>query len=536
MNEFNEWYNNVTKAERAIMDSLNEREKRYLFGNSLKFGTAGIRTKMGIGTNMLNEYTIKRVALGIVNYLKAITSEPKVVIGFDGRHHSPVFATILAEVLTNHNVKVLATEKPVPTPFLSHVTRKTNATIGIMITASHSPKEYNGIKLYNSNGSQIATEETFIIKDAIDQVQEVFNIEQKTIPNNFYEVISDNYYREYQDYILSLTTVPLNNSQLSVVYTPQHGVGNVFMENIFKALQIKYYNVEEQMEVNGDFPNTVEQNPEKISAFNKAIEYALNNKSDLIFSHDPDADRLGLMVRHQESYHYITGNQLAAIIFDYLITKFEKINNAFIVKTVVSSNFIDLIAKAHNVEVINALTGFKNIAAKIDENINAGKNFIFAYEEAIGYIVDAGMRDKDGFGVAVICLELANKLKSEGKTLLDKLTELYQQYGYFAEETVVVYDETLEGAEHIKEMIEKWRDYNFDTIANLKIINKEDYLNMPGFESSNFIKFNLENNGFVTIRPSGTEPECKYYFVISGNSKEDAQLRLNNVKEFIFRG
>lgn len=536
MNEFNIWYNHVTKAEKAIMDNLNEREKRYLFGNSLKFGTAGIRTKMGIGTNMLNAYTIKRIALGVANYLKTISNEPSVVIGFDGRHYSKDFAISMAEVLTKNNIKVYTTNNPVPTPFTSYLTRNLGVTLGIMITASHSPKEYNGIKLYNSTGGQIASEGTFAIKDAIDQVADIFSIESASLPNDLYNIVDQKYYQTYQNYILSLIDPAKDYKQLSVVYTPQHGVGNVFMEDIFKTLGVNYHNVLEQMEINGSFPNTIEQNPEKIPAFNKAVEYALNLKADLIISHDPDADRLGVMVRHNDAYEYITGNQVAALIFSYLVSKKTGLTNPFMVKTVVSSNFIDQVAKQHNVEVLSSLTGFKNIALKIDEGMDSNKQFVFAYEEAIGYIVDQGMRDKDAFGATGVLLELSAELKQSNKTLIDNLEELYQTYGYFAEDTVVVYDETLEGAEHIKEMIQKWRSYDEDNIGGLKIINKEDYLNMPGFESSNFIKFNLENNGFVTIRPSGTEPECKYYLVVTGKTKAEAEANLQAIKDFMFRG
>lgn len=525
MGKFEVWYDNVTEEERVELDALSKEDIVRYFSNDLEFGTAGIRGKMRLGNNALNLYTLKKVAQGFLKYLKKHYISI-VVIGYDNRNNSDDFSKLMSIILKASDINVYRSEHPCSSPFLAYATRRSNNAMGVMITASHNHKDDNGLKVYGTNGAQIDDKLSNEIKAFIDETPICFKKEalDQKISN-----IPASYYQDYYNYILSLVMNKNTDfSNLNIVYTPQHGVGSYFTVPILKALKVNAQYVMEQMIPSGDFIIAPYPNPEDVRAFDLAKTYAWLNNADLLVSHDPDADRIGIMVLHQGQYVYLNGHQVGVLMLDYIM-KNKSTSNGYVVKTVVTTPLIDAMCLKNNIECYTTLTGFKHLAAEVDKHPN--KNFLLMFEEAIGYTIDAGVRDKDGHQALIILLEIAANLKKQNKTLVDNINEIYKEYNYYLDETINLIDDSAEGVKNIAAIVEKWRGYNSNEIAGVRILAKEDFLNMPGFPASNFIKFILEGNSTVIIRPSGTEPKLKYYFSINKPSYEDAKIMLEKLKK-----
>lgn len=529
MNKYDIWYQNVTDQDKKILDTYHEEDKKLYFSHDLEYGTAGIRAKMMLGSSTLNIYNIKKMALGLVNFINKYYPGSSVVVGHDYRNNSKEFSNTFIGILNNYGIKTCSFKDAVPTPFVSYIVKKYPNTIGINITASHNPKEYNGIKFYGNDGAQLDDHPSIMLSEEINNITDFFN--QVAEINELNKVIDDAEYQKYSDYVL--TTGVVSNpdfSNIKITYTPQHGVGSVFAEQLFDTLKVNYNVVTEQMIPDGNFSQTTVANPEDIRAFDKAIEYANAIDSDIVISHDPDADRMGMMIKTNQGYQLLSGNQVGVLMLDYLINNTD-INNSYVVKTVVTTPLIDQMCQKHNIKCFNTLTGFKNLATCVKpEN---GK-LLLAFEESIGYLLKDAVRDKDAFQATVIMTEITSQLKRNHQTIEDKLEAIYREYGYYQETTINVYDDSVEGTKNIADIVEKYRNYADQAIGGQTIVEKQDYLNMPGYPASNFIKFVL-SNGFVIIRPSGTEPKLKYYFSICNRNLIAAKEQLKILKETIVK-
>lgn len=529
MNKYDIWYQNVSEEDRKLLDNYSTEDKELYFSHDLEYGTAGIRAKMMLGSSALNIYNIKKMALGLVNFINKHYPGSSVVVGHDYRNNSQDFSNTFIGVLNMHNIKTYSFKDAVPTPFVSYIVKKYPNTLGINITASHNPKEYNGIKFYGNDGAQLDDQPSIMLSDEINSVNNFFN--QMATINEHNNIIDEVEYQNYFDYIL--TTGIVNNpdfNNIKITYTPQHGVGSVFAEKLFKKLNIQYNLVAEQMVADGNFSQTVVANPEDIHAFDKAIDYANTFDSDIIISHDPDADRMGVMIKTSQGYQLLSGNQVGVLMLDYLINNTDT-TNGYVVKTVVTTPLIDQMCQKNNIKCFNTLTGFKNLATCIKPE---NGQLLLAFEESIGYLLKEDIRDKDAFQATVIMTEITSQLKRNNQTIEDKLEDIYQEYGYYQETTVNVYDDSVEGAQNIANIVQHYRDYTDSTIGGQTILEKQDYLKMLGYPSSNFIKFVL-SNGFVIIRPSGTEPKLKYYFSICNTNLEVAKEQLIILKEAVVK-
>lgn len=529
MNLYEIWHQNVSEEDKLILNSYSAEEKALYFNKNLEYGTGGIRAKMKLGHNVLNIYTIHKVALGLINFINKYYPGYSVVIGHDYRNQSLEFSETIIGILNTHQIKTYTFKDAVPTPFVSYITRKFDNVIGLNITASHNPKEYNGIKFYGIDGAQLSDEASLLLNNEINNIDDFFNLTYKIDHHNI--IIGDDEYQNYFNYVLNTTIqTSLDFSNIRITYTAQHGVGGFFTEAILKHFKINYNLVSEQMIPDGNFGQTTTVNPEDIKAFDKAIENASAFDSDLIISHDPDADRMGVMIKTNQGYQLLSGNQVGAIILDYLINN-SNTTDGYVVKTVVSSPLIDKMCIQNNIKCFNSLTGFKNISNYIKSEHG---QLLLAFEESIGYLLKEEVRDKDGFQALIIIAEIASFLKHNNLTIEQQLDAIYQKYGYYEETTISVYDESVNGPQNIANIVDYYRNYNLPTIGEQTIIKKQDFLNMPGYSPSNFIKFVFEN-GFFIVRPSGTEPKLKYYFSICNRNLIAAKEQLKILKEVVVK-
>ncbi|EMM3802607.1 TPA: phospho-sugar mutase [Staphylococcus aureus] len=515
-------------------------EQREGFESKLTFGTAGIRGKFGLGEGRLNKFTIEKLALGLARYLNAQTNNPTIVIHYDIRHLSTEFAQIIANVLANHQITVYLPDTYKTTPELSFAVRNLNTTAGIMITASHNPKDYNGIKVYGSDGAQLSTDASELASRYIEEVGDPLQIDIPISKQNtsyiksFPKSVTDDYMKHIQNMI---GYIP--KSDLQVVFTSLHGTSVPIVPELLQSLNFNQFNlVEAQCKPDPNFSSVQSANPEDHRAFDQAVELANKNHADLLISTDPDADRLGIAERDAHGHiTYFNGNQIGALLLNYRIQQTSQLRHRLMIQSIVSSELTKSLARYNNVEYKEVLTGFKFIAQEIRQ-LDDHQNMIFAFEESYGFLSEPFVRDKDAVQIVPLIIKYASELKLYGKTLKDELEQIYQTVGRH-EDTLFSHTlEGLEGKKKINAIMTKFRSNPPQEIQELKVKAIEDYLTSEVYHldkdttsqinspKSNVIRV-LFDEGFIALRPSGTEPKIKLYVSLKCPNFDDVAQKIN---------
>ncbi|MDU9840914.1 phospho-sugar mutase [Staphylococcus aureus] len=515
-------------------------EQREGFESKLTFGTAGIRGKFGLGEGRLNKFTIEKLALGLARYLNAQTNNPTIVIHYDIRHLSTEFAQIIANVLANHQITVYLPDTYKTTPELSFAVRNLNTTAGIMITASHNPKDYNGIKVYGSDGAQLSTDASELASRYIEEVGDPLQIDIPISKQNtsyikpFPKSVTDDYMKHIQNMI---GYIP--KSDLQVVFTSLHGTSVPIVPELLQSLNFNQFNlVEAQCKPDPNFSSVQSANPEDHRAFDQAVELANKNHADLLISTDPDADRLGIAERDAHGHiTYFNGNQIGALLLNYRIQQTSQLRHRLMIQSIVSSELTKSLARYNNVEYKEVLTGFKFIAQEIRQ-LDDHQNMIFAFEESYGFLSEPFVRDKDAVQIVPLIIKYASELKLYGKTLKDELEQIYQTVGRH-EDTLFSHTlEGLEGKKKINAIMTKFRSNPPQEIQGLKVKAIEDYLTSEVYHldkdttsqinspKSNVIRV-LFDEGFIALRPSGTEPKIKLYVSLKCPNFDDVAQKIN---------
>ena len=548
-----------TKKELELIKN-DEEEIKDRFYKELEFGTAGLRGVIGMGTNRMNKYTVGKATQGLANYIIEQGVQDKgVAISYDSRKMSDEFSMQTALILNANGIKTYLFESLRPVPELSFAVRQLGCTAGIMITASHNPPKYNGYKVYWDDGSQIVAPRD---KDIINKVRNITDFKEiktiskeEAIKKGLFNLIGiemdDKYIATLKSHILNSEIVEKEGKELKIVYTPLHGTGNTIVERLLNELGFKnVYVVPEQAKPDGNFPTVDYPNPEDKKAFKLALELAKKVDADVVLATDPDADRLGIYAKDTKTGEYMpyTGNMSALLIAEYRIKQKKEKNilpkNGMLITTIVSSNLAKAIADNYNLECIEVLTGFKNIGAvmkKAEENKD--KTYVFGFEESYGCLIGDYARDKDGIAAVMSLCEAAAYYKSKGITLWDQMNNIYKKYGYYKEDQVSIVLEGAEGAEKIKQMMTDTRNKEVKQIGKYKVLTfkdiEKDYVkNMAtgeesksGLPKSNVLYYELENDAWCCVRPSGTEPKIKLYIGVKGISDENASTELEALKE-----
>ena len=537
--KYNLWltFDDETKKELESVTDKKEIEDR--FYKDLEFGTGGLRGIMGAGTNRMNSYTVGKASLGFAKYLKdKYDGEISVVIACDSRLNSRAFEWDSARVFASQGIKVYAYTQIVPVPMLSFATRYLHCNAGVMITASHNPKEYNGYKAYDNTGCQLCTDdakEVLSYINAIDDYSSVYN-DVKTVD----EYISDGmivgiYDELFDEFIKAVKTQSLYNehSELKIVYTPLHGTGNVPVRKVLEDKIV--YVVKEQEEPNGNFPTVVSPNPEDRKALTLGIELAKEKDADIVLGTDPDCDRVGVAVKHNGEYVLLTGNQTGALLVNFVLTiKKDSLNSkSTLVKTIVTSELGANIGRSFGLQVEETLTGFKYIGDKINKFETSGEQeFVIGYEESYGYLVGTHARDKDGVVSSMLVCEMAAWYKNQGKTLVDGLNEIYDKYGYYLDFLDSFVLKGKDGAEKIQNLMVEFRNKGKELLPDIKEIVdfKDGIRDLP---KENVLKYIFNDGSWMAVRPSGTEPKIKVYYSIVDPDKNNAKARLEEIRQTI---
>ena len=556
---YNEWmessyFDEDIKDElRGIADDENEIKER--FYKSLEFGTAGMRGIIGAGTNRMNVYTVRKATRGVCRYIeRKFREEGKsrgVVIAHDSRRMSREFCEEAAATLAAYGVKAFVFDSLRATPMLSFAIRHLNCQMGIVITASHNPKEYNGYKVYGSYGGQICVDEANEIIDEVNSIDSLGDIKvgsfDSYLESGMITVLDDDVDNAFNEAVLSQIRdkkmVSENGDKLRIIYTPIHGTGNVPVRRALKDAGFTDVAVVKEQELPDTEFSTVEYpNPEEKAVFNIAIDMAKESNADLIIGTDPDCDRVGIVVRDNNGeYVVLNGNQTGAIIVNYLFSKMAEAGTipekSVIIKTIVTSELGAAIAEHYGAEVVNTLTGFKFIGEKIHEYEDFGsvvKNFVIGYEESYGYLVGTHARDKDAVVASLILSEAALYYKLKGMNLYDALMEIYDKFGYYKEVLKSITLKGIDGVEKIAEIMKSFRNDDISSIAGVKVDRKLDYKEgIDGLPKADVLKFVLEDKSWIAIRPSGTEPKIKFYFGVCGDNEVESDKKIEKFMEYI---
>lgn len=535
----------------ADLEKYTPDQQEDAFYQNLSFGTAGMRGVLGAGTNRMNVFTVRQVTEALARYIDEQGSDAKkrgVAISFDSRHFSPEFASNAAQVLSAHGIKSFLFSSLRPTPELSFTVRELHAFAGIMITASHNPKEYNGYKVYGEDGGQMVPEAVDAVVNELSNITDIFNIALDEDNKNVQIIddeIDNKYLKKMETVTVNADLVAKEGASLKFVYSPLHGTGQYIGE---KALQqagfTNYTIVKEQAVIDGDFPTVKKPNPEDAAALSLAIEYAKRDGADAVVATDPDADRMGAAVKLADgTFQILTGNQIAAVLVNYLLTAKKDTNtlptNGSIVTSIVSSRFASKVAESFGVETADVLTGFKYIAATIDQFEETKSNtFLFGFEESFGYLVKPFSHDKDAIQALVLFAEVAAYYKSQGKTFADGLYELFEKFGYFEEKTISLDFPGIHGNDEMAAIIAGFRDNQPAEIGGVKVARVQDFstsveINKDGSTAklsqpkANVLKYWLDDGFWVALRPSGTEPKLKFYIGVESESQQESQAKID---------
>ncbi len=548
-------YDDETKKEiKSLLDSKNEKELIDAFYRDLEFGTGGLRGIMGVGTNRMNKYTVGKATQGLANYIlkqnKQNGKDYKVAIGYDSRNNSDIFSKTAAEILSSNGIKVYLYDDIHPISLLSYAVRNLECIAGIVVTASHNPKEYNGYKVYWTDGAQVIPPHD---KNIIDEVLKVSPEEVKMGDNSKVSFIGkdieDKYMNDLMNYLVNPDIIKKHHD-IKIVYTPIHGSGYKMVPMALKKAGFTNITTLESVQPpNGNFPTVESPNPENPEALKIAVDKAKEIGAELVLGTDPDCDRMGIALLNRDgNYIYLTGNQIGSIILNYLITNKKNIKNPFVVKTIVTTELARAIADANNVKIFDVLTGFKWIADIIEREKDG--NYLFGFEESFGYCMNGNVRDKDGVSSCLIFSEILAYCKYNSITLADYLESVYEKYGYFYEETISITKKGADGAKAIEDMMTYYRNNIPKEISGVEVVHISDYEKKEIYDNngkkikditlpkSNVLQYILKDNTKITIRPSGTEPKIKFYFEVCVKESKDkrvaiAKEKVANFKKFI---
>ena len=546
----NPYFDEATKEElRAIAGDEGEIKER--FYKDLEFGTAGLRGVIGAGTNRLNIYTVRKATQGLANYICKNNGQDKgVAIAYDSRRMSPEFADEAALCLAANGIKAYVFESLRPTPELSYAVRSLGCIAGINITASHNPPEYNGYKVYWEDGAQITPPHDKGIMDEVRAVTDYNTVKTMDLAQakaaGLYQTIGaevdDGYISELKKQVIHQDAIDAVGSELKIVYSPLHGTGNIPARRILRELGFKnVYVVKEQELPDGDFPTVSYPNPEAKEAFELGLGLAKEVDADLVLATDPDADRLGVYVKDSKTGEYkeLTGNMSGCLLADYEIGQRKELyglpEDGYLIKTIVTSNMADAIAKSYGVGLIEVLTGFKYIGQQILGFETTGKgHYLFGFEESYGCLIGTHARDKDAIVATMALCEAAAYYKTKGKTLWDAMVDMYEKYGYYKDAIQAITLKGIEGLQKIQEILETLRKNPPMEVGGYKVVKARDYqadtirdiatgeVTSTGLPSSNVLYYDLTDDAWLCVRPSGTEPKVKFYYGIKGTSLEDA--------------
>lgn len=545
------YFDEETKEElRAIAEDENEIKER--FYTELEFGTAGLRGVIGAGTNRMNIYVVRKATQGLANYISSVNGQKKgVAIAYDSRRMSPEFAEEAALCLAANGIKAYIFESLRPTPELSYAVRKLGCIAGINITASHNPPEYNGYKVYWEDGAQITPPHDTGIMAEVKAITDYSTMKtmsrEAAVSEGLYEVIGqaidDAYIEELKSQVLHMDSIRAMAKELKIVYSPLHGTGNIPARRVLKELGFEnVYVVPEQELPDGNFPTVSYPNPEAAEAFELGLKLAKEVDADLVLATDPDADRLGVYVKDSATgeYHTLTGNMSGCLLADYEIGQKKELQglpeDGALIKTIVTTNMADAIAKYYGVRLIEVLTGFKFIGQQILGFENSGKGtYLFGFEESYGCLIGTHARDKDAIVATMALCECAAYYKTRNMTLWDAMIEMYERYGYYKDSIKSITLKGIEGLAKIQEIMDtlrknppvqvgdykvtSFRDYKEDRITDLE--TKE--VRPTGLPKSNVLYFDMTDDAWLCVRPSGTEPKVKFYYGVKGTSLEDAE-------------
>lgn len=552
----NSYFDEATKKElMSIKDDENEIKER--FYTDLEFGTAGLRGIIGAGTNRMNIYTVRKATQGLANYIIKSGNEKKgVAIAYDSRRMSPEFAQEAALCLAANGIKAYVFESLRPTPELSFAVRKLACIAGINITASHNPPEYNGYKVYWEDGAQITPPHDKGIMAEVKAVEDYTTMKSMSLEDakaaGLYEVIGaevdDAYIAELKKQILHQDAIDEVGKDLKIVYSPLHGTGNIPARRILKELGFEnVYVVKEQELPDGEFPTVSYPNPEAEEAFELGLKLAKEVDADIVLATDPDADRLGVRVKDKNGeYHTLTGNMSGCLLADYEIGQRKELKglpeDGYLIKTIVTSNMADAIAKYYNAGLIEVLTGFKFIGQQILGFETTGKGeYLFGFEESYGCLIGTHARDKDAIVATMALCEAAAYYKTKDMTLWDAMIAMYERYGYYKDDIQAITLKGIEGLAKIQEILETLRKNPPTQIAGYEVIKARDYkadtikdmatgeVTTTGLPNSNVLYYDLTDDAWLCVRPSGTEPKVKFYYGVKGTSLEDADEKSANM-------
>ena len=551
-NRYLEWLNakQLTNEEKEELKKLNENEIEERFVSDLEFGTGGLRGVMDLGTNRMNKYVIRHASQGLANYLLKNYKNPSIAIAHDSRNNSRLFALEAANVLASNGIKTYLYKELMPTPSLSFAVRHLHTDAGIVVTASHNPKQYNGYKVYGADGCQMTVDSANAVYNEIQNIDMFDDVkisdEKELFANKMIELIDDDLVEEYLKSCLGQSLINEKEEKriLNLAYTPLNGAGRRCVTTVLDKDGFKHVDiVKEQEYPDGNFPTAPYPNPEMKEALTLGIKLLLDKKDDILIATDPDSDRVGVVVNQNNNAVILTGNEVGILLFDFIYQlrkeKGTLPKDPVLVKTIVSSDMVNIMAKEYGVNVKEVLTGFKFIGEQILflEQKGEKDRYIFGFEESCGYLSNNDVRDKDAVNAALLVAEMANHYKTMGKTLCDRLNELYEKYGYFKTATLAFEFDGLAGKEKIKSLMKYFRDEkvkeefgNVDHVGDYlkgKIYFKDhdEETNLP---KSDVVKFFLSSNETITVRPSGTEPKIKIYIFANGQNNLDKYIKIIN--------
>ncbi|PFH89132.1 phospho-sugar mutase [Bacillus sp. AFS088145] len=558
---YEKWIQSPT-LDQELKEQLNNLENNHLilkesFYQNLEFGTGGMRGEIGPGTNRMNIYTIRKASAGFAKYIESFGEEAKnrgVAIAFDSRHKSPEFAMEAAKTLATYGIKAYVFNELRPTPELSFAVRELNCFGGIVITASHNPPEYNGFKVYGDDGGQLPPAAADQVIEYVNSFENELEIEvssekelvEKGLIHRLDEEMDKLYVEQLKSVVVNNDLVQEHGKDLKIVFTPLHGTALLPATMSLKAVGFENVTiVQEQAKADPNFTTVKSPNPEEHAAFEYAIRYGKEIDADVLIATDPDADRLGIATKNENGeYVVLTGNQTGALMLHYLLSQQDVPSNALLLKTIVTSEFGQVIASKFGVKTIDTLTGFKFIGEKIKEYEQTNEySFLFGYEESYGYLIKPFVRDKDAIQATVLAAEIATYYKTKGMTLYEGLNSLYEQYGYYLEGLKSLTLKGIEGTEKIQSILTNYRQNPPVDINGLKVVTVEDYKlqEKTTLESgekeqillpkSNVLKYQLEDGSWVCLRPSGTEPKIKFYFGIVGQSRQNSIQKLDSLQQ-----
>ena len=550
LNNFNVWKNKlnaISKIDYQELLKMNEDNINDSFYKDLSFGTGGLRGKMGLGTNRINQFTIYKATRGVGLYLKTKFNKPSVVIGYDSRNHSREYAYISANVFANLGIKVFIFNELIPTPVVSFAIRYLKASAGVILTASHNSKEYNGYKVYNDGGNQITLEEANAIITKISEIDPLdeylkftsLSKESSFLINEIEETLIEDFIKSTKKTSLLET---FSEKRIKIVYTPLNGAGYKLIPQVLKECGFKnLLVVKEQASPDGNFPTCPKPNPELKEAMELGIRLAKSSNSDLLIATDPDCDRCGVGVRYNDDFILLNGNQVAILMLNFLIKVKGNLSDKEIVRSIVSTSFVDKLAKANNIKVKKVLTGFKYIGEEMNrlERNDKLDDFLFGFEESYGYLTNKEVRDKDAVNASLFITEMSEYYRRNGHSLIDELKNIYAKFGY--NKTILLTEELdgESGLKRIDKIVQNLREMSFEKLSELfseKVLSKEDYLISKCFykestseillPKSNVLIFKLEDETRFMIRPSGTEPKIKCYIEVNDKDEEKCNEKL----------